>query len=161
MAKWVKAQPLSATTEEAAKKFFIKHIILRFGILKICVSDNGTRFIGNKFRRFLHHFGVHQKFNSVAHPQGNGEIEVVNEIIFQGIKTTLIETKRRWAEELPWVLWAYLTTTRSSIGDTPFRLAYGTVALVSVEVGLESYRTEVYNVEINSFGLRANVDLLE
>ncbi|XP_074352153.1 uncharacterized protein LOC141691319 [Apium graveolens] len=40
-------------------------------------------------------------------------------------------------------------------------MAYGTEALVPVEVGLESYRTETYNAETNSFGLKANVDLLE
>ncbi|XP_074324726.1 uncharacterized protein LOC141661588 [Apium graveolens] len=40
-------------------------------------------------------------------------------------------------------------------------MAYGTYALVPVEVGLESYRTEVYNVEVNNFGLRANLDLIE
>ncbi|XP_074374131.1 uncharacterized protein LOC141714515 [Apium graveolens] len=40
-------------------------------------------------------------------------------------------------------------------------MAYGTEALIPVEVGLESYRNKVYNMETNSFGLRANVDLLE
>ncbi|XP_074378398.1 uncharacterized protein LOC141719936 [Apium graveolens] len=40
-------------------------------------------------------------------------------------------------------------------------MAYGTEALILVEVGLKSYRTEAYNIEANSFGLRANVDLLE
>ncbi|XP_074347120.1 uncharacterized protein LOC141685945 [Apium graveolens] len=57
MTKWVEARPLSAITEEAAKKFFIEQIILRFGIPKICISNNGTQFNGNKFRKFLHHFG--------------------------------------------------------------------------------------------------------
>ncbi|XP_074378503.1 uncharacterized protein LOC141720048 [Apium graveolens] len=52
-------------------------------------------------------------------------------------------------------------TPRSSIGKTPFRMTYRTEALVPVEVGLESYRTEVYNMETNSFGLRENMDLLE
>ncbi|XP_074374027.1 uncharacterized protein LOC141714405 [Apium graveolens] len=42
-----------------------------------------------------------------------------------------------------------------------FRLAYGIDALVPVEVGLESYPTKVYNVEVNDFGTRANVDFLE
>ncbi|XP_074373637.1 uncharacterized protein LOC141713985 [Apium graveolens] len=69
--------------------------------------------------------------------------------------------KGRWSEELPWILWAYRTIPRSSTGETPFRMVYGTEALVPVKIGLESYRTEVYNVETNSFGLRANVDLLE
>ncbi|XP_074374574.1 uncharacterized protein LOC141714983 [Apium graveolens] len=58
MTKWVEARPLSTITEEAAKKFFLEQIILRFGIPKTCISDNETQFIGNKFRKFLHYFGI-------------------------------------------------------------------------------------------------------
>ncbi|XP_074372156.1 uncharacterized protein LOC141712923 [Apium graveolens] len=107
MTKWVEARTLSAITEEVAKKLFLERIILRFGIQKICVSDNGAQFVRNKFRRFLYHFGVQQKFSSVTHSQGNGAIKAVSKIIFQGIKKRLGEAKRRWVEELPWVLWAY------------------------------------------------------
>ncbi|XP_074327077.1 uncharacterized protein LOC141665021 [Apium graveolens] len=160
MTKWVEARPLSAIIEEVAKKFFLEQNILRFGILKICISDNGTQFIGNKFRKFLHHFGIEQRFSSVAHPEGNGAVEAANKVIFQGVKKRLGEAKGRWAEELPWILWAYRTTPRTSTGETPFRMAYGTEALILVEVGFESYRTETYNVETNSFGLRANIDIL-
>ncbi|XP_074352679.1 uncharacterized protein LOC141691825 [Apium graveolens] len=46
----------------------------------------------------------------LAHPQGNGPIEAANKIIFQEIKKKLGEAKGRWAEELPWILWAYRTT---------------------------------------------------
>lgn len=56
------------------------------------------------------------------------------------------------------MLWAYRTTPISSTRKTPFRLAYGTDALIHVEVGLDSCRTEVFNLENNDFGLRANVD---
>nr|XP_017250755.1 PREDICTED: uncharacterized protein LOC108221384 [Daucus carota subsp. sativus] len=96
-----------------------------------------------------------------AQKQGNGAIEAANKIIFHGIKKRLGEAKGLWAEELPWVLWAYRTTPRSSTGETPFRLAYGTDSLVSVEVGLESYRTRVFNPDTNEYGLRGNLDLLE
>ncbi|XP_074343031.1 uncharacterized protein LOC141680814 [Apium graveolens] len=98
---------------------------------------------------------------SVAHPNGNGAIEAVKKINFQGIKKRLGKAKGRWVEELPWVLCAYRTTPRSSTGETPFRLAYGTDVLLPFEVGLKSYRSEAYNVEINNFGVRANMDFLE
>ncbi|XP_074352567.1 uncharacterized protein LOC141691707 [Apium graveolens] len=101
------------------------------------------------------------RFSSVAHPQGNGAIEVANKIIFPGIKKRLGETKGRWSEELSWILWAYQTTPKSSIGETHFRMAYRMEALITVEVGLESYQTEVYSVETNNFRLRANMDFLE
>ncbi|XP_074323458.1 uncharacterized protein LOC141660375 [Apium graveolens] len=161
MTKWVEARLLATIIEEAAKKFMLEQVIPRFGISMVCVSDNGPQFIGNKFRKFLHHFGIQQKFSSVGHPQGNGAIKAANKIIFDGIKKRLGEAKGLWAEVLPWVLWAHRTIPRSSTGETPFRLAYGTDALIPVEVGLESYRTEVFNVKTNEFGLRANLDLFE
>lgn len=127
----------------------------------VCVSDNGTQFIGSKFRKFLAKFGIQQRFSSVGHPQGNGAIEAANKIIFDGIKKRLEDGKGLWAEELPYVLWAYRTTPRSSTGETPYRLAFGTYALMPAEVGLESYRTQVFNVKTKEFGLQANVDLVE
>ena len=42
-----------------------------------------------------------------------------------GLKKRLNGAKGRWAEELPNVLWAYRTTSRRSIGKTPFSLTYG------------------------------------
>lgn len=69
--------------------------------------------------------------------------------IFDGINKRLSEAKGLWVEELSWVLWAYRTTPRSLTGETPFRLAYSTEALLPVEVSLESYKHEVFNIEIN------------
>ncbi|XP_074356954.1 uncharacterized protein LOC141696728 [Apium graveolens] len=86
MTKWVEAKPLSIITEEAAKKFFLEQIILSFGTLRVYFSNTGMPFVRKKFRRFLHHFGVQQRFISVAHSQNNGAVEAANKVIFQGIK---------------------------------------------------------------------------
>lgn len=147
--------------EEAAKKFVLEQVILISRIPKVCVSKNGTLFIRNKFGTFLHHFGIQQEFSSVGHPQGNGTNKDANKIIFYGIKKRLREVKGLWVEELSWVLWATRTTLRSSTGETPFILAYGIYVLVPVEVSLDSYCMEVYNMKNNEFGLRVNMDLLE
>lgn len=88
-------------------------------------------------------------------------IKAANKIIVNGIKKILGEANELWAEELPWVLWAYQTIPRSFTGETPFRLAYDTNALILIEVVFESYQNEVFNMENNKFSLRENVDLLE
>ena len=160
MMKWVEARPLSAITEDAAKKFFLEQIILRFSIPMVCVSDNDTKFIGSKFSKFLDDFGIQQKFRSIGHP-GNGAIETANKIIFEGIIKWLGDAKGFCAEELPWVLWAYRTTPRSSTGKTPFILASGTDSLDPVEIRLESYRIQLFDPKANEFGIQANLDMLE
>ena len=59
--------------------------------------------------------------------------------MFKIIKTSLEGAKGAWLEELKNVLWAYRTTTRVLIGETPFRLTFGIEAIILVEVGLTSY----------------------
>ena len=50
------------------------------------------------------------------------------------IKTRLEEVKGVWPDELLGVLWAYRTTVRTFTGETPFKLAYGSEAVVLAEV---------------------------
>ncbi|KAI3470756.1 hypothetical protein Pfo_027419 [Paulownia fortunei] len=45
-----------------------------------------------------------QHFTSVAHPQANGQVEVTNRIILQGIKTKLDRSGGGWVDELDLVL---------------------------------------------------------
>ena len=59
------------------------------------------------------------------------------------------------------MLWAYETTCKSATQDTPFTLAFGTEAVVPVEVGLKSPRIELASVEHNNEALRLNLDLLD
>ena len=66
-----------------------------------------------------------------------------------------------WPEELPSVLWAYRTTTRTSIGETPFNLTYGTEAVIPVEIGLTSLRKEFFNEQSNDDQLKLNLDCLD
>ena len=61
------------------------------------------------------------------------------------IKTKLDDAKGAWLEELPNVLWAYRTTARIPTGETPFRLTYGTEAVIPVEVGVTSIRQGTFN----------------
>ncbi|GKD36498.1 reverse transcriptase domain-containing protein [Tanacetum coccineum] len=64
-------------------------------------------------------------------------------------------------EELPHVLWAYRTTIKSSHGDTPFSLTYGTEAVIPAEIRMPTYRTTTVDVVHNDEELRLNLDLLE
>ncbi|XP_050290253.1 uncharacterized protein LOC126728483 [Quercus robur] len=59
------------------------------------------------------------------------------------------------------VLWEYRTTARTPTGETPFRLAYGTEAVILAEVGLMSYRVESYDEDKNEEAMRLQLDLVD
>ena len=77
------------------------------------------------------------------------------------IKTRLEGAKGIWLEELPSVLWAYRTTTRTPTGETPFRLTYRNEAVFPAEIGLTSYRVDNHDEGKNDEVIRLQFDLVD
>ncbi|XP_074351525.1 uncharacterized protein LOC141690643 [Apium graveolens] len=80
--------------------------------------------------------------------------------MLQGIEKRLKESKSKWPEELSSVLWSYRTSPRTSTGETPFKLAYDTEAMLPIEVGSPSHRAINFEEEANE-GLKTNMDLID
>ena len=78
-----------------------------------------------------------------------------------GLKKRLDDTKRRWVEELPHVLWTYRITPRKSTRETPFSMTYGTEAVIPLENGIPTMRTSAFTSDGNSELLKKNLDLIE
>ena len=154
--KWVEAEALATITEKNIRSFVWRNIIYRYGIPRVIVSANGMQFDNSAFRDFCSELSIKNHYSSLVHPQANGQVEVTNQS-FEGVKGI-------WPDKLPSVLWAYRTTTRTPIGETPFRLTYGTDAVIPAEVGLTSYRVENYDEdknEENKEAFRLQLDLVD
>nr|GEV35811.1 reverse transcriptase domain-containing protein [Tanacetum cinerariifolium] len=106
-------------------------------------------------------FNIIQRFASVKHPQSNGLVERANRSLGEGITARLGEGNKNWIEELLYVLWAHRTMIKSSHGDTPFSLTYGTEAVIPAEIEMPTYRTAVVDAVHNNEELQLNIDLLE
>uniref|UniRef100_A0A2N9FU44 Uncharacterized protein n=1 Tax=Fagus sylvatica TaxID=28930 RepID=A0A2N9FU44_FAGSY len=125
---------------------------------KWTTDDSSTT---RRFREFCEELGIHNHYSSPGHPQANGQVEVTNRSLLKMIKTRLEGAKGLWPEELPNILWAYRTTARTPTGETPFRLTYGTEAVIPVEIGLTTWRTNNFDEESNDVQLRSNLDLVD
>ncbi|GKD79658.1 reverse transcriptase domain-containing protein [Tanacetum coccineum] len=71
----------------------------------------------------------------------NGLVKRANRSLGEGIKASLDARSKNWMEELPHVLWAHRTMIKSSNGDTPFSLTYGTEVVIPTEIGMPTLRT--------------------
>uniref|UniRef100_A0A2N9FJ88 Uncharacterized protein n=1 Tax=Fagus sylvatica TaxID=28930 RepID=A0A2N9FJ88_FAGSY len=158
---WVEAEPLATITERNIQNFVWKAVICRFGIPRVLVSDNGKQFDNPRFRQFSQELGIHNHYSSPGHPQANGQVEVTNRSLLKLIKTRLEGAKGLWPEELPSILWAYRTTVRIPTGETPFRMTFGSEAVVPVEIGLTTFRTSTHDEQENEEQLRLNLDLID
>ena len=159
--KWVEVEALATITEAKIQSFVWKNIICRFGIPMTIISDNGRQFDNQGFRDFCSSLDIKNQFSSPGHPQENGQTKLMNRTLLKIIKAKLDDAKGAWPEELPNVLWAYKTTARTPTGETPFKLTYGTKAVIPVKVEVTSIRREVFNEESNDDHLRINLDCLD
>ncbi|XP_057775283.1 uncharacterized protein LOC130994259 [Salvia miltiorrhiza] len=159
--KWVEAEVVAKIDEVTVERFIWRNICCRFGVPRIIVLDNGTQFTRQRIADFCDRMDITQRFVSVAHPQANGQVELGNRSICEGIKKRLNQSRGKWVEELDTVLWAYRTSPKTATREAPFTLVYGSNAVIPAETRLESYRITTYDTEQNSELRRTELDLVE
>ena len=95
-------------------------------------------------------YGIQHHRSSAYRPQTNGAVEAANKNI-KRILRKMVETPRDWSEKLPFALWAYRTSFRTSTGATPYSLVYGMEAVLLVEIEIGSLRValehQIYETE--------------
>ncbi|GJS22100.1 reverse transcriptase domain-containing protein [Tanacetum coccineum] len=159
--KLMKQATVATITGKQIKKFIWDNIVCRFGLPGEIISNNEKQFQDNLFKDWCEKLCIRQHFASVKHLQTNGLVERANRSLGEGIKARLDERSKNWMEELPHVLWAHRTMIKSSNGDTPFLLTYGTKVVIPAEIGMPTLRTAEVDLVQNNEALEINLDLLE
>ena len=102
--KWVEAEALATITEKNVRSFVWRHIICRYEIPRVLVSNYEKQFDNDSFKDFCSQLGIKNHYSSPAHPQANEQVEITNQSLLKIIKTRLEGAKGIWPEELPSVL---------------------------------------------------------
>ena len=82
-------------------------------------------------------------YSTPRYRQSNGLAEASNKTLLTALKKRLDSAKGKWVDELPEVLWAYRTTARKPTGISPFAITYGMEAIIPMEIGMPTIRTDV------------------
>ncbi|CAL9022213.1 unnamed protein product, partial [Prunus brigantina] len=130
---------LATITAAKMEDFIWTHICCQFGIPYAIITDNGRQFDSKLFRQFFARLKINMFFALSAHRQSNGQVEAINKIIKKLLNRQLDKAKGAWPEKLREALWAIRTSYRTSTGETPFSLAFGSEAVVPIEIGETSY----------------------
>ncbi|GKV02052.1 hypothetical protein SLEP1_g14536 [Rubroshorea leprosula] len=150
--KWIEAKPLSTTTERKIEEFLFNSILCRYSLV--------TKFRAAALRSFCNDYGIELALTSVYTPQSNGQAESANKIVLRGLKARVLATHSNWVDELNKVLWSCRTTPSSATGETPFSLAYGAEAVIPVEVGLPSDRSDRHDNQTHQEALKKEIERL-
>ena len=136
--KWVEAASYARLTAVRVAKFIRSHIIYRYRVPHELIYDRGVHFRG-EVDTLIQEYVIQHHRSSAYRPQTNGAVEAANKNI-KRILRKMVETSRDWSEKLPFALWAYRTSFRTSTGVTSYSLVYGMEAVLPVEVEMVSLR---------------------
>lgn len=160
--KWIKVELFATIIAQKVQKFTWKNIICRYDLPQAIVIDNERQFIEKDYEEFLKPLGIRHLTSSVEHPQTNGQVEAANKVILSELRKRLSKVpKGLWVDEPPSILWGYHCTPHSTTQKTPFRLTYGTKAMIHVEISEPLLGRRMFNVGNNSKSLSVELDITE
>ncbi|KAG8476462.1 hypothetical protein CXB51_033312 [Gossypium anomalum] len=137
--KWVEAASYANVTKSAVSKFLKKEIVCCYGVPERIVSDNALNLNNSAIAEVCSRFNIKHHNSSPYRPKMNVAVEAANKNI-KKIVGKMAETYKDWHEKLPFALYAYRTSVRTSTGTTPFSLVYGMEAVLPIEVEIPSLR---------------------
>jgi hypothetical protein len=125
--------------------FIKEHVIHRFRIPQTIMTDGGSVFISEEFRKFSADMGINLIRSSPYYAQANGQAEASNQSLIKLIKRKIDEHPRHWHEVLSEALWAHRISCHGAMKTSPYHLVYGQEAVLPWEITVGSRHVEFQN----------------
>nr|GEU87828.1 reverse transcriptase domain-containing protein [Tanacetum cinerariifolium] len=138
LSKWVEAKALPTNDARVVIKF-LKCPFSLFGIPRAIISDRETYFCNDQFTRAMIKYGVTYRLATAFHPQTSGQVEVSNRGLKRILERTVGENRTSWSDKLDDALWAFRTTYKTPMGYTSYKLVYGKLCHLPIELEHMAY----------------------
>jgi hypothetical protein len=106
-------------------ELYMSRIVCLHGVSKKIVSDRGTQFTSKFWERLHETLDTQLHFSSAYHPQTNGQIERVNQILEDMLRACALHYGRSWDKNLSYAKFSYNNSYQESLKMAPFEMLYG------------------------------------
>ncbi|GFS76739.1 hypothetical protein TNCV_1622961 [Trichonephila clavipes] len=115
--KWVELFALPNATAKECAITLIEEVLLRYGIPRRLISDNGTQFVSAVMQQICYLLNIHQSLIPVYHPQANS-VERKNRDLKSRLEILVQDKHDCWSEKLPFIRFALNTAKSETTGQT-------------------------------------------
>jgi hypothetical protein len=118
--------PIKSTCKEIdIANIFMKDIFKLHGMPKEMVTDRDTKFTLRFWKSLMVGFETKLLFSIAYHPQIDGQVEKVNQIVEYMLRIDVMHQPKKWEDYLPLVEFAYNNGYEESLKMSPFEALYG------------------------------------
>ncbi|KAL0821690.1 hypothetical protein ABMA28_005122 [Loxostege sticticalis] len=122
--RWIELFALKKATSVECAKTLIEEVLLRFGVPRRMVSDNGVQFVSEIMQQVCYTFGIDQCLTPFYHPEAN-PVERKNRDLKPQLAILVGRDHSSWDEYLASVRFAMNSALCSSTGYSPAFLTFG------------------------------------
>jgi hypothetical protein len=128
LSKYFIAIPLQNQTAEEVTNAFVKTIVLIYGIPTEIVTDQGSNFMSDVFKRICKLFKIEKICTTAYHPESNGALESTHKTLANYLRCFCDTKLNNWDEWLPFACFTYNPTPHSVTKFTPYEVLFGRIA---------------------------------
>ncbi|KAD7116941.1 hypothetical protein E3N88_04209 [Mikania micrantha] len=162
VSKWVEAKATRTNDSKVVASFIKNNILSRFGVPRAFISDRVSYFCNKTIEALFKKYGVTHRMSTAYHPQTNGQAEISNHEIKLILEKTVNPNRKDWSLRLDDALWAYRTAYKTPIGMSPFRLVFGKVCHLPVELEHKAFwAIKQFNLKIDDAGVHRKLQIHE
>ena len=117
-------------------QLFFDHVVKLHGIPRTIMSDKDVKFLSGFWKCLWAKFGTKLLFSTTAHPQTDGQTEVVNRTLRNILRALVNKNQKSWEDCLSTAEFAYNRTSHSTTKQSPFFVVYGFEPLTSLDLSV-------------------------
>nr|CAH66143.1 OSIGBa0114M03.1 [Oryza sativa] len=106
-------------------ELYMARIVCLHGVPKKIVSDRGSQFTSNFWKKLQEEMGSKLNFSTAYHPQTDGQTERVNQILEDMLRACVLDFGGSWDKNLPYAEFSYNNSYQASLQMAPYEALYG------------------------------------
>jgi Integrase core domain. len=128
------AVPIKDQTANEVAKQLVEKIITIFGIPNMIVTDQGSNFMSDVFKRIFKLFKIFKISTTAYHPESNGALERSHKSLLNYIRSYINPKDNNWDELIPYACFSYNTTPHTVTKLSPYEILFGRICNIPGEL---------------------------
>jgi hypothetical protein len=147
LTKFVEAYPLERKDAESVARTFVENFILRYGVPKEIITDQGTEFINSIMTEICRLLGIQKLQSTAYHHESLGSLENSHKHLGAYLRIQCENNKGNWSSWIPYWCFSYNTSVHTHTKYTPYELVFGNKCNLPSNLTFENNIDPLYNYD--------------